>query len=212
MTDYIRVFIAPILLALFALACGTVVHDQAYYTCPTPYPRPTATVLWGTPLPPPTLPPTPYNIIPPQDFYVGDAVFVGQRGATMRLRFRVQNVQVQPTGSRQLVMWHLEIRNVGTTTYETIPPALMLITRIITVNGEQIGAWQTSEQAMREAGFTDENYDPLPAGMTRIYHLAAYIPSGNVRQFAYLLDGDGGNRITWANQTNPDCLGDVSDY
>jgi hypothetical protein len=32
-----------------------------------------------------------------------------------------------------------------------------------------------------------------------------------VRQFAYLLDGDGDNRITWVNQPNPDCSGDVAD-
>lgn len=205
-----RLLIPPIILALVALACGTVINDQAYYTCPTPYPLPTATVLWGTPLPPPPLPPTPYYILPPQDFYVGDAVFVGQRGAPMRLRFRVQNIHVQPTGSRHLVTWLLEVQNVGTTTYETVPPALMHITRIITANGEQIGTWHTSEQAMQEAGFTHENYDPLPAGMTRLYRLAAYIPSGNVSQFTYLLDGDGGNRITWRNQTNPYCWGDVA--
>ena len=27
----------------------------------------------------------------------------------------------------------------------------------------------------------------------------------------YLLDGDGGNRITWVNQSNPSCSGEIAD-
>lgn len=206
----IYVLIAPVMLMFAALACGTVVTDQAQYTCPTPIPQPTATVLPGTPLPPPLIPPTPYTIAPPQDFYVGDAVFVGQQGAPLRLRFRLQNVQVQSAGTQNLVTWRLEIRNVGTATYEAIPPALMLITRITTANGEQTGTWRTSETAMNAAGFTNENYDPLSPGATRLYRLAAHIPTGNVNQFTYLLDGES-NRITWTNQSNPYCSGDVAD-
>ncbi|MBK8135022.1 MAG: hypothetical protein IPK52_04150 [Chloroflexi bacterium] len=64
---------------------------------------------------------------------------------------------------------------------------------------------------MNVAGFTSENYDPLTPGSARIYRLAAYIPAGSVRQFVYLLDGDGGNRITWVNTPNPYCSGDVAD-
>ena len=203
------------ILAFAALACGTVVTDQAYYTCPTNIP-PTAlpTGLPGTPtlIPLPTLPPpTPYTIAPPQDFYVGDAIFVGQQGAPLRLRFRLQNVRIQPAQSQNLVTWRLEIGNLGTTDYETIPVALMLITRITTANGDRSGTWRSSEAAMQAAGFTNENYDPLTPGSTRIYRLAAYAPAGSARQFAYLLDGDGGNRITWTNQSNPYCSGDVAD-
>lgn len=207
----IYVLIAPVMLMFAALACGTVVTDQAYYTCPTAIPQPTATVLAGTPEPTLAPPPTPYTIAPPQDFYVGDAVFVGQPGAPLRLRFLLQNVQVQPAGTQNLVTWRLEIRNVGTATYEAIPPALMVITRITTANGAMNGTWNTSESAMNAAGFTNENYDPLPAGATRIYRLAAYIPAGSPDQFAYLLNGDGGNRITWVNVANPYCSGDVGD-
>src|SRR5688572_29132692 len=88
--------VAPVMLVFAALACGTVVTDTASYICPTRVPQPTATTLAGTP--PPTLPPppTPYTITPPQDFYVGDAVFVGQSGAPLRLRFRLENVQIRP--------------------------------------------------------------------------------------------------------------------
>ncbi len=213
----IYLLVAPIMLLFAVLACGTMVTQQAYYTCPTavpPTPAPQPTVLPRTPLPFPTiipLPPTPYIITPPQDFYVGDAVFVGSQGAPLRLRFRLQNVQSQPAGSGNLVTWRLEIRNLGSTTYETIPVALMVITRIHTASGEQTGTWRTSEAAMTAAGFTSENYEPLTPGSTRTYRLAAYLPAGSVRQFAYLLDGDGGNHITWVNAANPYCSGDVAD-
>ncbi len=212
----IYLLVAPVMLVFAALACGTVVTDIASYTCPTTVPQATATTLAGTPLPTLPPPPTPYTITPPQDFYVGDAVFVGQPGAPLRLRFRLQNVQSQPApplaGSpRRLVTWRLEVRNLGSATYETVPVALMVITRINTTSGDQTGTWRASETAMEAAGFTNENYDPLPPGSTRLYRLAAYVPAGTVRQFAYLLDGDGGNRITWVNATNPDCSGDVAD-
>jgi hypothetical protein len=207
----IYVLVAPVMLIFAALACGTVVMDQAYYTCPTAIPQPTSTVLPGTPEPTMMPPPTPYTIAPPGDFYVGDAVFAGQPGALLRLRFRLQSVQVQPAGSQNLVTWRLEVSNLGSVTYETIPPALMLISRITTANGEQTGTWRTSQAAMNAAGFTNENYDPLMPGSSRVYRLAAYAPAGDVRQLAYLLDGDGGNRITWTNQPNPYCSGDVAD-
>lgn len=207
----IYLLVAPIMLLFAVLACGTIVTDTASYICPTSVPQATATTLAGTPQP--TLPPpsTPYSITPPQDFYVGDAVFVGQQGAPLRLRFRLQNIQVQAAGSQNLVTWRLEIRHLGSATYETIPIALMVITRINTASGEQIGTWRTSETAMAAAGFTNENYDPLTPGSSRTYRLAAYIPAGSVNQFAYLLDGDGGNRVTWVNAANPYCSGDVAD-
>ncbi len=207
----IYLLVAPVMLLFAALACGTLVTDTASYTCPTAVPQATATTLAGTPQPTLPPPPTPYTITPPQDFYVGDAVFVGQQGAPLRLRFRLQNVESQPAGALNRVTWRLEIRNLGSTTYETIPVALMVITRINTASGEQTGTWRTSEVAMQAAGFTNENYDPLAPGSTRTYRLAAFIPAGTVRQFAYLLDGDGGNRITWVNTANPYCSGDVAD-
>jgi len=212
----IYLLVAPVMMLFAVLACGTIVTDLASYTCPTSVPQATATTLAGTPMPTLPPPPTPYSITPPQDFYVGDAIFVGQSSAPLRLRFRLQNVQSQPApplgGSpRNLVTWRLEIRNLGSATYETIPVALMVITRINTASGEQTGTWRTSDAAMNTAGFTNENYDPLPPGSTRLYRLAAYVPAGSVRQFAYLLDGDGGNRVTWVNAANPYCSGDVAD-
>lgn len=210
----IYLLFVPVMLLFAILACGTIVTDTASYTCPTAVPQPTVTTLPGTPIPTPAPPPTPFTLAPPQDFYVGDAIFVGQPGAPLRLRFRLQAVRAQPApplaGSpRHLVTWRLEIRNLGSAAYETVPVALMIITRLDTAGGEVNGRWQTSEAAMETAGFTNENYDPLTPGTTRVYRLAAYVPAARVIQFAYLLDGDS-NRITWVNAANPYCSGDVA--
>ncbi len=189
----IYVLAVPVFMIFAALACGTVMTDTATFSCPTAVPEP------GQPVSPPV------SISAPQDFYVDDAVVVGQPGASLRLRFRLQNLQVQAAGSVQRVTWRLEIHNLGTIPYETVPPALMLISRITIANGEQVGSWRTSAAAMQAAGLTGEHYDPLPPGSTRVYRLAAYIPAGSPDQFTYLLDGEGGNRITWANRSNPYC-------
>lgn len=215
----LRALLAPAMLFLVALACGTPISDIPVYSCPTPTPMPTASPTpYGTPLPPgwveplPTAYPTPYIITPPQDFYVGDAIYTGNQGATQRLRFRLRNVQVRDLPNRNLVMWQLEIRNLGTQVYETIPVALMMITRIFTeIDGAEVGTWRTSESAMRMAGFTHENYDPLYAGDLRVYQLAAYTPPGTINRLTYLLDGDGINQITWINSRNPYCSGDIAD-
>lgn len=215
----IRLGLALILWALAILACGTVVTDTPYYTCPTPIPptaAPEPTVLPGTPLPFPTLiplPPTPYIIMPPQDFYTGDEVLVGLPGAPLRLRFRLHGVTSEPaqplnSEPRSLYIWALTITNLGEVDYETVPVALMSISRIETGAGLLEGTWTPTESAMQAANFTQEDYTPLTTGATRTYRLAAYAPAGSVYQFSYLLDGAGNNRITWVNAPNPFCSGD----
>ena len=221
MSHWLRVSVAVAAFLVSVLACGTAVTQTAHYVCPTPIPTavvPQPTPLPGTPLPFPTpipLPPTPYVITPPQDFYVGDAVYVGQSGAALRLRFRLLGVQAQPADPvggepRSLYTWRLQIANLGSAPYDTVPVALMTMTRIDTFTGQLSGTWNTSETAMQDAGFTGENYDALQPGSSRIYRLAAYGPSGNARQPAYTLDG-ASNRITWVNAGNPYCSGDVAD-
>ncbi len=221
MTRTVRFLTAALAVVSAMLACGTAVLQTAYYVCPTPVPTavtPQATPLPGTPLPLPTLlplPPTPYVITSPQDFYVGDAVFVGQSGAALRLRFRLLNaesVPAEPIGGepRSLYTWQLEIANLGSAVYETVPVALMTITRVDTFSGPLIGTWPTSQAAMQTAGYWNENYAALDPGSSRIYRLAAFGPAGNLHQLTYSLDG-GANRITWINASNPYCSGDVAD-
>jgi hypothetical protein len=217
----LRFWIATAAFVMSILACATTVTQTAYYVCPTAIPTviaPSPTPLGSTPLPLPTLiplPPTPYVITPPQDFYVGDAVFVGTPGAPLRLRFRLLNIQSQPALSisgepRNLYTWQLEVSNLGSVVYETIPTALMAITRIETNSGQLAGTWHTSDIAMREAGYVNESYKALQPGGTRVYRLAAYAPTGTLLQLSYSLDG-GANRITWGNAANPYCSGDIAD-
>lgn len=215
----VRLWLALILWTLAILACGTVVTDTPYYTCPTPIPPTTTsepTILPGTPLPFPTLiplPPTPYIITPPQDFYTGDAVLVGLPGAPLRLRFRLHSITSEPAPPlngepRSLYTWALTITNLGEMDYETVPVALMSIRRVETSAGLLEGTWSPTQSAMQTAGFTQEDYAPLIAGATRTYRFAAYAPAGTIHQFSYLLDGAGDNRITWVNAPNPFCSGD----
>lgn len=204
------VLLPAFLIGLAIVACETTpLLDMPVYTCPTPFP---SLVGLRTPVP---LPPTPYLIHPPQDFYRGDAVFVGARGAANRVRFRLQNVYTLPAsghgGTRALYVWSLEIRNLGSMNYATIPIGQMRLTRIQTSTGELNGTWGTSDTAMRAAGISQESYDPLPPNATRIYRMAAYAPVGSPRTFTFTLDEASGSRITWTNATNPYCVGDVAD-
>jgi hypothetical protein len=211
----IGMLLLPVVLILGLLACGTIVTETASYVCPTRLP-PTAIPITdgpGTPIVIPTLAPTAtlYRILPPQDFYRGDAVFVGQPNTSVRLRFRLQSVQSQPAPPQTLYIWSLEIKNLGQTAYETIPVAQAAITHMNTAIGQIEGRWLPTEKAMKAAGFTQENYDPLPPGITRVYRLAAYGPVGTVRRIAFRLDDTGSNQITWMNQANPFCTGNAAD-
>jgi hypothetical protein len=195
-------------LLLITLACATTpLLDPPLFVCPTPLPPANGYNI-------PAVPPTPYVIRPPQDFYRGDAVFVGDHGDTRRVRFRLQNVYVLSTtsaASRSLYVWSLEIRNLGIATYEVLPVAHMVLSRIRTSTGEIEGTWRANDTAMREADITGENYEPLPPNTTRIYRMAAYAPLGSPRRFTFMLDEESGNTITWMNETNPYCSGDVAD-
>lgn len=203
-------FVPAFLIGLVVAACATTpLLDVPIHTCPTPSPPMTG---FRTPVP---LPPTPYLILPPQDFYRGDAVFVGMRGAAQRVRFRLQNVYMLPASARgstrALYVWSLEIRNLGTMNYDVFPIGQMALMRIQTSVGEVTGTWSPSDAAMRAAGITNETYGPLPPNTTRLYRMAVYAPLGSPRQFRFVLDADSGNAITWVNETNPFCVGDVAD-
>jgi hypothetical protein len=211
----IGVLLSPVVMMVGLLACGTIVTETASYVCPTRLPNTVAPIVVGpgTPIVIPTLAPTstPYRIFPPQDFYQGDAVFIGQPNASLRLRFRLQSVQSRPAPPRTLYVWSLEIKNLGTTMYETIPVAQAMITQIRTTSGDLDGSWLPTDKAMKAAGIVSENYDPLAPGLSRVYRMAAFGPVGSVRRIAFRLDEAGGNQITWINQTNPFCVGDIAD-
>jgi hypothetical protein len=228
------------LLALFAaiLACtgqlaNIQISDQAVYVCPTSpplttsVPPATATTLPGTatPTPYPTSTPyptaTPYVIRPPQDFYVGDAVYTGGFQSPASARFRLQNVQVMAASPdeggqpRSIVTWQLEVKNVGSVAYELFPAGQMFVSTITTANGDVEGVWGPGQAAADEAGIAfDYDAYSLTPGQTSTSTLAAYIPVGQAKRFTYLLDPtqtENPNVITWINRRNPDCSGDMRD-
>ncbi|MEO0560555.1 MAG: hypothetical protein AAF125_00475 [Chloroflexota bacterium] len=184
------------------------------YTVPgaTSTPRPTHT-------PYPT--PTPYVMRPPEDFYAGDAVFTGGWSSTVNARFRLDNIAVvaatpnEDGNPRRIVTWTLEVKNVGDTPYEFFPAAQVFVTRVDVGGVMEDGVWGAGEAAADEMGLPFEYAAySLAAGETVTVELAAYIPAGTPEQFTYLLDPtqtSDPNTITWTDETNTDCVGDVLD-
>ena len=224
-----RGFLPLLMLLVAVLACATPIADRPpVYVCPTLPPPPTAIPFptpYGTPYYPvfPTPYPTPYIITPPQDFYVNDAVFVGNRYASQRIRFRLRNVRTLPASPlivlpRNIHVWELEVRNVGSEPYMITPSLVMLLMEISLPDGRVISdGWMPSAKAAREAGIPSETHIyEIGAGETMLFPLATYTlyPNSTPKSWALELDieGDSGNRITWTNQTNPHCWwGDVAD-
>ena len=212
----IYVLFAPVVMIFAALACaGTPLLGIPTYTCPTDAPP---VMTPGTPLPPP---PTPYVMSPPQPFYVGDAVFVGRAGAAQRVRFRLQTVRRYPASPdnkgapRQVIVWQLEVRNVGTKDYQIFPAVQMVLSEVVTANGNVAGTWGSSQAAADAAGLSiDNNVYTLAPGQTRTFRFAAFAPVGSPRRFTFTLDPtvtEGSATISWTNQTNPYCSGNVSE-
>ncbi|MCA9913846.1 MAG: hypothetical protein KC496_10880, partial [Anaerolineae bacterium] len=93
----IYVLVSPIFMMLAVLACaGTFLTDTPIYTCPTVMPLATSTTLAGTATPTAQAPATPYIIMPPADFYLGDAVEVGTSLSEHGVRFRLLSVAGYP--------------------------------------------------------------------------------------------------------------------
>lgn len=211
-----------VVMVLAVLACaGTPLIGTPVYTCPTPIPQPTATVLAGTPLPTPRPLPTPYFILAPADFFIGDAVFIGFSASENGVRFRLQNVAAQPVSPdedgepRSVYTWQLEVKNIGRADYEVFPSAQMFLSEIRTAYGNQTGVWPATQEAADEVGvgFDDDAYR-LDTGETRIFRFAAFAPAGQAVRFTFQLDptvSEGSGIVTWVNQHNPYCAGDIAD-
>ncbi|MEL7435075.1 MAG: hypothetical protein AAFN11_14105 [Chloroflexota bacterium] len=201
-----------VLLILLTIACaGTPLLGMPLYTCPTDVPLPTATTLAGTPLPTPRPQPTPFTIMSPQDFYAGDAVVIGDEGSLLQVRLRLQNVQIiSLTGDEQVVSWQLEVANIGRDRYEIFPAVQMYVR---SVDGEQ-GAWGSSSDAGERIGIpVDSDVYQIRAGQSRTFNLATITSAGTAIQFAFQLDPTLGTTspiMTWTNQPNPHCAGDMA--
>lgn len=218
----IYVLVTPIFMIFAILACaGTALIGSPAYTCPTPIPQATATVLAGTAIPTLVPPPTPYIILPPSDFYVGDAIFVGSSSSEHGVRFRLQNIMSYPASpdtngdARNITIWQLEVKNIGTADYEIFPTAQMFLSEINTAYGTVNGVWPATREAANEASVPlDEDAYTLSSGEVRVFRFAAFGSAGQAARFTFQLDptvSEGSALMNWVNQSNPYCAGDISE-
>lgn len=218
----IYVLVIPIFMIFAILACvGTALTGSPAYTCPTSIPPATSTVLAGTAIPTPVSPPTPYVILSPSDFYVGDAIFVGSSSSEHGVRFRLQNVMSYPASpdthgdAQNITIWQLQVKNIGTADYEIFPTAQMFLSVINTAYGTVNGVWPATREAADEAGSPfDADVYTLTSGEVRVFRLVAFGPAGQVERFTFQLDptvSEGSAVMNWMNQTNPYCAGDIDD-
>ena len=212
----IYVLVAPVFMLMAVIACaGTILTDVPIFTCPMALHVATATTLAGTAVP--TMQPsaTPYIIVPPADFYLGDAVYVGRSQDLNAVRFRLLRVTSYPATAdedgeaRNVYHWQLEVSNIGRAEYEIFPSAQMVLSRITRANGEQEGRWYAEREAGEVIGVTvDTNTYMLASNETRVFNLVAFAPVGQATRLIFYLDPtqtDGSATITWRNQSNPYC-------
>jgi len=166
---------------------------------------------------------------PPQAFFVGDAVYTGGFVSAVNVRLRLLNIATLPAspapgGSpRSIVHWEVEIKNVGAAPYEVFPAWQMYVSTVTTSTGDVDGIWGASRDAITEAGLSSLlEAVTLSSGETRMFTLAAYIPGGTPRRFAYALDPTtrptlatpgvpGTNVMMWTNATNSICAGELAE-
>jgi hypothetical protein len=204
-----------------------------YYIYPVPYPPPGGAPGSVTPTPRPTYTPwpTPTQYVRTNDYFVGDAIYTPLQASGLRLRFRVTEIRDMPaaTPDRQgqpqsVYTWTLEVKNVGSVEYDMFPAAQMYVSTITLPGGmETEGVWGASLAAAEEAGMTP-NYEAtgIQPGETKTFTLAAYGPRGTARRISYALDASardgldptvvpGRNIVSWINETNTICTGDIAE-
>jgi hypothetical protein len=186
----------------------------------TPTPRPTYTP-W----------PTPTEYVRTNDYFVGDAIYTPVQPSGLQLRFRVSEIYdlpaIEPNEAGQpqsIFVWEFEVKNVGSVEYDIFPAGQMYVSTITLPGGmETDGVWGASLAAAEEAGLTP-NYKltDVQPGETKTFTLAAYGPRGTTRRISYVLDvtsrGDGiptvvpgQNIVSWINEVNTICTGDIAE-
>jgi len=188
----------------------------------TPTPRPTYTP-W----------PTPTQYVRNNDYFLGDAIYTPAQASGLRLRFRVTDVRSLPAAehgadgqAQSIYVWTFEVKNVGAVEYDIFPAGQMYVSTITRADGVELnGVWGASIAAAEEAGLTP-NYalTDVQSGASKTFTLAAYGPRGTARRIAYVLDvtarGDGDavptvvpgqNVVSWLNETNTICTGDIAE-
>ena len=124
---------------------------------------------------------------------------------------------------RSIVVWQMEVKNMGATNYDIFPAYQMYVSTVTTPSGDLDGLWGASVDAVSEAGL-DVVLDTvtLAPGETQTFTLAAYIPAGTPKRFTWALDPTtrptpatpgvpGSNLLVWTNTVNTVCAGDLSE-
>lgn len=220
-------------------ACNTSPYYSCnwYYTYPLATPNPPGTWLGGgigygasatprstyTPYPTRTPYPTPTPYVVSENYPMGADVYVGGTGS-LELRFQVSNPQVLTvSATRQVVIWEVEIGNIGIIPYNALPGAQVFISSLLQDGLLHEGYWYASSEAALAAGVT---LDPRVLDIVEVrpnetvrFTLTAFTPLGELFKIGWLLDpysggaGQGvvgGNTALWINQSDPNnCLGNV---
>jgi len=183
--------------------------------------------IYPTPVPTYTPYPTPTPYVRTNDYFLGDPVYAVT--STLRIRFRVTDITAHPAppdrdGSpRQVYVWQLEVKNIGTVEYDFLPAAHMYVSEIRLPDGAaRGGVWGPSLEAAQTANVTP-TYDPaaLQGGQSQSFTLAAFGPLGTVSRVSYALDltgrGNGPTQVpgrqivSWLNQVNTVCTGEIKE-
>lgn len=187
--------------------------------------------ITATPRPTYTPWPTPTQYVRTNDYFVGDAIYTSEQPSGLRLRFRVTDIRgmsaAEPDDEGQpqsIYLWTVEIKNVGSVEYDVFPAAQMYVSTITLPGGmETEGVWGASLAAAEEAGLTPnyEATDIQPDG-TKTFTLAAYGPRGTAHRISYALDTSardglnptvvpGRNIVSWINEVNTICTGEIQE-
>ncbi len=222
-------------------ASGVVTSPQSYSIIRVSYPiYPTVLIpppggapgsMTATPRPTYTPWPTPTPYVRTNDYFVGDAIYTSPQPSGLRLRFRVMDINDVPAAEpdedgqpRSIFVWTIEIKNVGSLEYDVFPAAQMYVSTITLPGGiEMEGVWGASQAAAEEVGLpSDIVITDIQPGETKIFTLAAYGPRGTARRIAYALDTTGRdpgnptqvpgrNIVSWINEVNTICSGDIAE-
>lgn len=199
------------------------------YCVPSPiYPTPRPTY---TPYPTPTL------YVKQNDYFVGDWVY-DQYGTRIGYKMlSIQSISADTPAAdgspRNIYVWRLQIWNRNTKEYSVWPAMQTYVSSIRWGANTQQGFWAASEAAGLEAakklGIPNPNYDmvAIQPGQQQEFYMAAYGPVADVDRVTFainftqrptpgssdrppLTQMPGDNGVTWINQVNTVCRGDIT--
>ena len=187
------------------------IYSTPGYSVPGPTSTSRATLTpWPTP--------TPHTIT--GGFHLGADVYAGGFDSSVSIRLQIDNVRVYPVDdAQQVVVWDVEIENVGSVDYFALPGAQVFVAAVST----QSGQWWASEEAANATGIVlqPELMDVLEVLPGDFYQLTltAFTPLGDPTRLGWILDpasdgrdGDmiGGNVAYWVSETDPSCIGNIA--